>query len=87
MEPLARARTQSKAIDAGLQLAIEHAPFEYVTGMHTSSRAGVDEIVERLTAASPSARVINGQMGPAIGVHAGPGTLAFAVVASPSSDE
>ena len=83
---LARGRTQKKAIEEGLKLAMEHARFEYITGMHTTSLDGVDAIVDRLKSGSPDATVVNVQMGPAIGVHAGPGTVAFAVVSSPSSD-
>ncbi|HJM75770.1 MAG TPA: DegV family protein [Dehalococcoidia bacterium] len=83
---LARGRTQAKALEVSLKLAAEQAPFEYMTMMHTSSRDGVDALLDRLKSASPDATVVNGQMGPAIGVHAGPRTLAFAVVSSPSSD-
>ena len=83
---LARGRTQAKAIKESLKLAAEQAPFEYMMMMHTTSRDGIDAILARLQSTSPDATVVNGQMGPAIGVHAGPGTLAFAVVSAPSSD-
>ena len=83
---LARARTQAKAIEEGLKRAMEHLPFEYIGGMYTTSQEGMDEIVARLNHFSPSAPIITGQMGPAIGVHAGPGTVAFAVISSPSSE-
>lgn len=83
---LARARTQAKAIEEGFKHAMDYMPLEYMGAMHTTSPEGMDKIAERLSRFAPGVPMITGQMGPAIGVHAGPGTVAFAVISSPSQE-
>ncbi|HJM88310.1 MAG TPA: DegV family protein [Dehalococcoidia bacterium] len=84
--PLAKARTQSKAIAAGLKLAEAQAPFQLAAAMHTNSPDGADAIAARLREIQPDVSIITSTLGPAVGTHCGPGTLAFAVISSPSPD-
>ncbi|MEE8338416.1 MAG: DegV family protein [Dehalococcoidia bacterium] len=81
---LARARTQAKAIEKGIEIAQTHFPIETAGAMHTVAPEGMQAVADRLHELAPDAQIITGTLGPVIGVHAGPGTIAFAVISSPA---
>ena len=81
--PIGRVRTKTKAIEELLARAAALRPIEQLAAAHANAPDELQYAVERLQALAPAAPLITGQVGPVIGVHAGPGLLAFAVVTSP----
>jgi DegV family protein with EDD domain len=81
---LARARTQAKALDKGIELARKQFPIEIAGVMHTVAPDRMQAIADRLHELAPDVPIVTGALGPTVGVHAGPGTVAFAVISSPA---
>ena len=80
VEPIGRVRTKQKAIDDLLRRAAALRPIEQMAAAHAAAPDDLAQLVERLRALAPDAPLVTGEVGPVIGVHAGPGLLAFAVV-------
>lgn len=78
--PVGRARTKQKAIEEMLRRAAEFRPVEEMMAVHASTPEDLKYLVERLHGLAPQARLTVGRITPVIGVHAGPGLLACAVV-------
>ncbi|MEZ4552996.1 MAG: DegV family protein [Dehalococcoidia bacterium] len=84
--PVGRARTKQKAIEEMLRRAAEFRPILETMAVHASTPDDLKYLVERLHGLAPEARLTVGRITPVIGVHAGPGLLACAVVtAEPTS--
>ena len=83
---LARARTFTKAVDRGIELAREHFPIELAGAMHTVAPERMEAVADRFRELAPDIPIVTGALGPTIGVHAGPGTIAFAVISSPETN-
>lgn len=82
--PVGRARTKQKAIEEMLRRASEFRPVEETMAVHASTPDDLTYLVERLHGLAPQARLTVGRITPVIGVHAGPGLLACAVVTADS---
>lgn len=82
--PVGRARTKQKAIEEILRRASEFRPVEEMMAVHASTPEDLQHLVERLHGLAPEARLTVGRITPVIGVHAGPGLLACAVVTAES---
>ena len=76
--PFARVRTRAKAIDRLVEFAAtqQGAPMMFVAG--TATPAETARLVEQLIPLLPGTRLIEGNLGPAVGVHTGPGALGVA---------
>lgn len=83
---LARARTFTKAVDRGIELARGHFPIELAGAMHTVAPERMEAVADRFRELAPDIPIVTGALGPTIGVHAGPGTIAFAVISSPDTN-
>ena len=83
---LARARTFTKAVDRGIELAREHFPIELAGAMHTVAPERMEAVADRFRELAPDIPIVTGALGPTIGAHAGPGTIAFAVISSPETN-
>ena len=73
-------RTKKKAVADMLRRVSELAPIEQMMASHGGSAAESADLARELRAIAPDAELITGEVGPAIGVHTGPGMLACAVV-------
>ena len=83
--PIGRVRTKQRAIEELLKCAAALKPIERMMIAHATTPDELTRIAERLREIAPDAPLVTGHIGPVIGVHAGPGLLAFAVVtAAPS---
>jgi DegV family protein with EDD domain len=73
--PFARVRTRAKAIDRLVEFAATQrgAPLMFVAG--TGAPDATAALVERLRPKLLGTRFIEGDLGPAVGVHVGPGAL------------
>ena len=80
IEPIGRVRTKQKAIDDLLRRAAALLPFDQMAVAHAAAPEDLRQLVERLRALAPDAPLVTGEVGPVIGVHAGPGLLALGVV-------
>jgi DegV family protein with EDD domain len=76
--PFARVRTRARAIDRLVEFAETQkgAPLMFVAGTGAPDQTAA--LVERLAPLLPGTRLIEGDLGPAVGVHAGPGALGVA---------
>jgi DegV family protein with EDD domain len=80
--PLGRARTRRRGIDELLDLAADLRPIEHAMVFDATTPEDREYLADRIRGYAEGAPVIVGTLGPAIGVHAGPGTLGLAVVTS-----
>ncbi|MDP6606276.1 MAG: DegV family protein [Dehalococcoidia bacterium] len=81
---LARARTQAKALEKGIELAQERFPLEVAGTMHAVAPERMQAVADRLHELAPDVPIVTGTLGPTIGVHAGPGAVGFTVISSPA---
>jgi len=80
--PLARARTRRKAIEELVAMAGSLRPIEQAMVFDATTPEDREYLAERVRGYAAGAPVLAGTLGPAIGVHAGPGTLGMAIVTS-----
>ncbi len=80
--PLARIRTRRKGIEDVLDRTAALRPIEQLAAAHTTTPDDLDYVVSRLRGIAPDAPIITGALGPVVGVHVGPGTIATAVVSA-----
>jgi len=79
--PLARVRTRKKALEALLDICLEGgAEIEEAVVMQSTTPADADYLVSEVQKRQPNVLVHVGMMGPAIGVHGGPGIIGLAVL-------
>lgn len=78
--PIGRVRTKARALDDLLGRAAELQPIEQMMAVHATTPHEIEYLTERLHDIAPQAPIVTGRIGPVLGVHAGPGMLAFAVV-------
>lgn len=80
VEAAGRVRTRKKAVADMLRRVAELPSIEQMMAAHGGSAAESEDLIRELRAIAPGADMITGEVGPAIGVHTGPGMLACAVV-------
>jgi DegV family protein with EDD domain len=73
VEPAGRVRTRSKALRFIVD-RVKERPIESLCVVHAQA-PDVHEFVAMLEPIVPSAEIVVGQIGPVVGVHAGPGTM------------
>ena len=86
VKPVARVRTRPKAIEEMLRRVAALLPAELMMAAHATTTDDLELVAGRMRALAPHARLLTGRVGPVVGVHAGPGLLAVAVVSDPASD-
>ncbi len=79
-----RIRTTRKARQRLHDTVARDAPLEALAVLYTTSRTEAQELAERLRPNVPSGQVFIHQVGPVIGVYAGPGCLAAVWVDLPA---
>ena len=72
------ARTYSHAIDRVVSMTLEAGEIEEWSVVYSTDRDVADEIAGRLSRACPPGRVPIARLGPALGVHGGPGAILVA---------
>ena len=78
--PVGRVRTKPKALEALLAKAAEHRPIEQTMAAYATDSEDFRYVAKRLDGIAQDAPMVLGRIGPVIGVHAGPGLIAIAVV-------
>ena len=80
--PVGRVRTRSKAIENLIDRAAALRPIEQIVVIHATTPDDLDYMVGRLRGLAPDASLVTGTLGPVLGVHTGPGTIAVVTVSS-----
>jgi DegV family protein with EDD domain len=80
VEPVGRARSRSKAIDALYDFAASYSHIEGLAVEGAACPQDVERMVERLGAIFPKEKILRSRTTPVIGTHTGPGLLLVAVM-------
>ncbi len=83
--PVGRVRTKKKAVAEVLRRVADLAPIEELAALHSTTPDELADLASQLGEIAPGAPLLTGQVGPAIGVHVGPGLLAICLVAAEDS--
>jgi DegV family protein with EDD domain len=78
--PAARARTRRRAVEELLDMVSALRPLEQSAVFHAAGPDDLEYVTARLQGFAPGARVLVGELGPAVGAHTGPGTIGVVVV-------
>ena len=81
--PVGRVRTKKKAVAEVVRRTAALGSIEQLAVLHSTTPDEAADLASRLGEVAPGASVMQGQVGPAIGVHVGPGLLAVVAVLSP----
>ncbi|HJX69909.1 MAG TPA: DegV family protein [Dehalococcoidia bacterium] len=72
-------RTRGKSIERLYEFVKKHLPIEDLAIMHSTTPKEAQSLAERLKSLIPRKQPLIARLGPALGVHAGPGALAVAL--------
>ncbi len=75
LSPVARPRTKKKAVAEMIKRFTEEGEMQKVAVIHTAAEKEAKEAKERLKEDFPELNIDVGEIGPALGVHAGPGLV------------
>ncbi len=79
MTPATKARSRDKGVDLLYDYAGRFTNIEDLAVMHTTTLDEAQALADRMGAIFERDRIKIGRLGPALGVHAGPGTLGVAI--------
>lgn len=77
--PLSQVRTRSKGMDLLLDFVKNAREIQDLAVLHSTTPDQAQVLVERVSSIFPKDRIILARLGPALGVHGGPGILAIAL--------
>jgi len=80
VHPVARVRTRTRALDQMFQRAMAHGDIEQVAVIHGTTPDDADMLAQRVREHLSDVPVHVGRLGPALGVHGGPGIIGMVVV-------
>ena len=83
--PIGRVRTKKKAVAEVVRRVAALGSIERLAVLHSTTPDEAVDLAGRLGEVAPGAPVLQGQVGPAIGVHVGPGALGVMAVRSPDA--
>ncbi len=79
MVPATKARSREKGVDLLYDYAGKFSEIEDMAVMYTTTLDEAEALADRMGAIFERSRIKIGRLGPALGVHAGPGTLGFGI--------
>jgi len=77
--PFRQVRTRSKGINLLLDFARNAGEIQDLAVLHSTTPDEAQTLIERISSFFPKERTILARLGPALGVHGGPGVLAIAL--------
>ena len=77
--PAGLARTHNNAVERLYEFVKKHLPIEDLAIMHSTTPKEAQSLAERVKSLIPKKQPLIARLGPALGVHAGPGALAVAL--------
>jgi len=80
VHPVARVRTRARALDQLFRYAMDYGDLEDVAIMHGTTPEDAEMLAQRVREHLPEVPIFIGRLGPALGVHGGPGIIGIVVV-------
>lgn len=80
VHPHARVRSRQQGLAKMLEVLAGEGPLEALATMHSGAPELLEAVDGRLTRAYPELDVTTGQLGPVVGVYAGPGSIGIAAL-------
>jgi len=80
VQPAARVRTRARALDQMLRYCLAYGDLEDVAVMHGTTPEDAEMLARRIREHLPDVPIYVGRLGPALGVHGGPGIIGMIVV-------
>lgn len=75
--PGERVRSHKKAITRLVELAQDEAPFDHLAVLHSVNQEYANELADQLSAVFPREQIVVNQITGVVGVHGGPGIVAW----------
>lgn len=79
VHPHEKIRTRAKALARIIEIVQADGPYEEITVMHASAPEEAEYLTNILSPLSSELPIISGEIGPVVGTHSGPGSVAVAV--------
>jgi len=79
VHPHEKVRTRAKALARIIEIVQADGPYEEITVMHASAPEEAEYLTNILSPLSSELPIISGEIGPVVGTHSGPGSVAVAV--------
>jgi len=80
IHPVARVRTRARALDQMFRQSMAYGDLEEVAVIHGTTPEDADMLARRVREHLPDVPIYVGRLGPALGVHGGPGIIGMIVV-------
>jgi DegV family protein with EDD domain len=80
VHPVARVRTRARALDQMLRYCMACGDLEQVAILHGTTPEDAEMLAQRVRERLPDVPIYVGRLGPALGVHGGPGIIGMVVV-------
>jgi DegV family protein with EDD domain len=80
VQPVARVRTRARALDQLFQHSMAYGDLEDVAILHGTTPEDAETLAQRVRQRLPDVPIYVGRLGPALGVHGGPGIIGIVVV-------
>jgi DegV family protein with EDD domain len=80
VQPVARVRTRARALDQLFQHSMAYGDLEDVAILHGTTPEDAETLAKRVREHLPDVPIYVGRLGPALGVHGGPGIIGIVVV-------
>ena len=78
VHPHEKVRTRAKALARIIEIVQSGGPYEEITVMHASAKDEAEYLTSILEPMCSDLPILNSQIGPVVGTHAGPGSVAVA---------
>ena len=78
VHPHEKVRTRAKALARIIEIVQAGGPYEEITIMHASAKDDAEYLTSILEPLCSGLPILSGQIGPVVGTHAGPGSVAVA---------
>ncbi len=76
--PLENVRTQKRALERLVQIALESGTIQEVAVIHAGAEKSACQVMQMLAHSIPEKRIVLTETGPVLGAHAGPGAVGIA---------
>jgi DegV family protein with EDD domain len=80
VHPVARVRTRARALDQMFHYCMAYGDLEDVAVIHGTTPEDAEMLAQRIREHQPNVPIYVGRLGPALGVHGGPGIIGIVVV-------